>query len=220
MPKVDAVYFENKRGLILNAAFDVCMEKPVSSVTMTDIIKKAGISQGGLYKYYANIDEIFVALANRMNADSTVVADVDLIVNSGQPPEVVIAGICDIAARKMRDTITGYGKISYELDGMYTAYPEREEYYRKNVIEVSDYDYLVAKLFAFIEQNVEAAYLKPVVPLHDILMFIIASFDGIRRDVILSMHYKTQDTMPSYYAFDVENLMRCLLKSTLALLKA
>ena len=67
MPKVDKSYFEKKKNKILEAAFSVCMKKPVYSVTMSDIISETGLSQGGVYKYFSNIDDIFIALTNKIH---------------------------------------------------------------------------------------------------------------------------------------------------------
>ena len=57
MPKVNQEYFENKRKIILEAAMRVFQRKPAYSVTMKDIVKESGLSQGGVYKYYSNIDK-------------------------------------------------------------------------------------------------------------------------------------------------------------------
>lgn len=42
MPKVSEDYFKKKRDEILDAAYQVVMEKPIYSVSLRDIIQKAG----------------------------------------------------------------------------------------------------------------------------------------------------------------------------------
>ena len=59
MPKVTEEYINNKKNLIIRAAYDLCIRKTVSTVTMQDIINETGLSQGGIYRFYKDIDEIF-----------------------------------------------------------------------------------------------------------------------------------------------------------------
>ena len=59
MPKVTEEYIQKKKKMIIDAAYDLCIEKTVSTVTMQDIINRTGLSQGGIYRFYKDIDEIF-----------------------------------------------------------------------------------------------------------------------------------------------------------------
>ena len=59
MPKVSPEYIASKKRLITDAAYQLCLEKTVSTVTMQDIINRTGLSQGGIYRFYRDIDEIF-----------------------------------------------------------------------------------------------------------------------------------------------------------------
>ena len=59
MPKVTQEYILNKKKKIIDAAYELCLEKTVSTVTMQDIINRTGLSQGGIYRFYKDIDEIF-----------------------------------------------------------------------------------------------------------------------------------------------------------------
>ncbi len=49
MPKVTQEYIENKKKFIADAAYRVCLRKPVEMVTMMDVIEETGLSQGGIY---------------------------------------------------------------------------------------------------------------------------------------------------------------------------
>ena len=51
MPKVTEEYINNKKNLIIRAAYDLCIRKTVSTVTMQDIINETGLSQGGIYRF-------------------------------------------------------------------------------------------------------------------------------------------------------------------------
>lgn len=58
MPKVSEEYFEKKKRQIADAAYRVCLRKPVMMVTMQDVIEETGLSQGGIYRFYKNLDEM------------------------------------------------------------------------------------------------------------------------------------------------------------------
>ena len=58
MPKVTEEYIINKKKKIVSAAYELCIKKTVSTVTMQDIINETGLSQGGIYRFYKDIDEI------------------------------------------------------------------------------------------------------------------------------------------------------------------
>ena len=64
----------------------------------------------------------------------------------------------------------------------------------------------------------ESGHFMPVMPIEDILAFIIASFDGIIRDVTLSKCYLEKSIPKSSVAFNEKRLIHCLYISTMSLL--
>ena len=52
MPKVTEEYIIKKKKMITDTAYELCLEKTVSTVTMQDIINRTGLSQGGIYRFY------------------------------------------------------------------------------------------------------------------------------------------------------------------------
>ena len=51
-----------KRQLILESAVKVFSEKGYKTVTMKDIVEASDISRGGLYLYFASVEDIFLAV--------------------------------------------------------------------------------------------------------------------------------------------------------------
>ncbi len=51
---------EVRRELILSAAQKLFAEKDFRSVTVREIAKQAGVSPGTIYRYYENLDELFL----------------------------------------------------------------------------------------------------------------------------------------------------------------
>ena len=69
MPKVSQDYLDKKREMIVEAAYKVCLRKPVQMVNITDVIAETGMSQGAIYRYYASLDDILIDLVSKMRAD-------------------------------------------------------------------------------------------------------------------------------------------------------
>lgn len=62
MPKVNETYFRERRQYIIDCTQKVLAEKPLEQMNMRDIIRETGFSQGTIYNYYKNMDEIMHAM--------------------------------------------------------------------------------------------------------------------------------------------------------------
>lgn len=218
MPKVNDQYFKKKRNQILDAAFAVCMRKPVYNVFMKDVVIESGLSQGGVYKYFANIDDVLIALINRSNASLTIKADVDLIISSGKTPEFILFEIFEIINTYISSSLSSYGKIFFELDTIFANEPERFKNARAKIEDVSTLEYLMQKTNTYIEQKVTDGSFKPVLPLQDIFMLIDTSLSGIVHDVTLSKCYHTDKGKSNMHEVDERNLIKTLFTSIILLL--
>ncbi|UUV26633.1 TetR/AcrR family transcriptional regulator [Lysinibacillus sp. FN11] len=90
MPKVSHDYVKRKRNVILEAALSVCKDKPLYEITMRDIIRASGVSQGGIYRYYSDLDEILVEIINQANANADYKKDVDAIIENNAAPKEML----------------------------------------------------------------------------------------------------------------------------------
>lgn len=189
MPKMNADYFSKKRNKILDAAFAVCMKKPMHEVSMRDVISESGLSQGGIYRYYSNLDEILVELINRDSIRHGTKEKVDMVVSLDYPPEKVVEEVFLIWEKTILDSLIGIGKIYYEICVIYANDKERLDYFTSNNLMSSEQNYLWEKLFNFIGQQISEGYFIPKIPLDDLLKLHIITIDGIMRDLILCGHY-------------------------------
>ena len=112
--------------------------------------------------------------------------------------------------------LISYNKILVELSTFFTYNPERQERINKNVTTTSTFGYLMQCASSIMITGVERGDFVPVLPVKDIMAFIIASFDGIIRDVTLSKCYAGNS---SGVAFHEKNLIHCLYISTMSLLR-
>ena len=81
MPKVTQEYFDNKRKKIVDCAYQVCLRKPVEMVTMMDVIEQTGLSQGGIYRFYKDLDEILADMITDMRKDYNFIDKIDEALN-------------------------------------------------------------------------------------------------------------------------------------------
>ena len=218
MPKVKNEYLENKRNQILDAAFAVCKKKPAYDITMTDIVSETGMSQGGVYKYFNNIDLVLAALIDKANMQGNHVEQIDEIMKSGNSPEVILHDLFLVSEQYFSDILIGYNKVLFELSTFWAHNPERNERINQNVTTTSTFGYLLQCASKTIITGAENGYFMPVMPIEDILAFIVASFDGIIRDVTLSKCYTGENIPKSSVAFDEKSIIHCLYISTMSLL--
>lgn len=65
MPKVNALYYEERKNFIIECAYRVLENKPMCELTMRDVIKESGFSQGTIYNYYKSIEEVLSVIICR-----------------------------------------------------------------------------------------------------------------------------------------------------------
>ena len=129
MPKVTDEYFVNKKKSIIDAAIRVCKSKPAYAVTMRDVIKECGISQGGIYNYFSSVDEIFVEIINQAHNKSKAKHEGEAasIFESGKPPEDIIREYFILIGRAMDDIFDQYRSLIHEIAIIQMQEPARME---------------------------------------------------------------------------------------------
>lgn len=218
MPKVKNEYLENKRNQILDAAFAVCKRKPAYDITMTDIVSETGMSQGGVYKYFNNIDFVLAALIDKANTQGNYIEQIDEIMGSGNSLDVILHNLFLVSEQYFSDMLISYNKFLFELSTFFAYHPERNERINKNVTTSSTFRYLTKCTSKVIITGAENGDFMPVMPIEDILAFIIVSFDGMIRDVTLSKCCLGKSMPESSAAFNEKSLIHCLYISTMSLL--
>lgn len=57
---------EQRRGLVLDCAKELFLERGLARVTMNDILESTGVSRATLYRYFSNLDEIIFEIQKNM----------------------------------------------------------------------------------------------------------------------------------------------------------
>jgi AcrR family transcriptional regulator len=216
MPKVSHEYVIRKKNSILEAALSVCTVKPLYEITMRDIIKASGVSQGGIYRYYSDLDEILVAIINQANANADYKQAVDGIIENSDSPKKTIEKLFTFLGEYIKENLSTVGKIQFELTILFANNPERQLKILPNITENESGQYLVKRIFTTIQEGISLGNFQPEVPLEDLFTFIITSIDGIVRDVVLQKCYGMFQNEQAL--FDEIRLMDTLRKSVQSLL--
>jgi AcrR family transcriptional regulator len=126
MPKVSQEYVEKKKQMIVDAAYSVCLRKPVDTVTISDVIAETGMSMGAIYRYYDGLDEILVDMLKKIRVDyGTYNLLAGLAKEEDLSLEEIIFRVCDIMADVMEEHLMDIQKINFDFGVMAINNPDR-----------------------------------------------------------------------------------------------
>lgn len=192
MPKVTGEYIANKKKKITDAAYALCLKKTVSTVTMQDIINETGLSQGGIYRFYKNIDEIFSDMILSMRNRVSIKGKVDEILEKKDclTPSQVTNALFEMLASFMREELMGIEKIDFELSVLAMNAPQRVDRIMKNIPGTGNMEYLTLRTMEYFTEAKERGKLHPRVSVEELLSFISAAYSGIQMTCIVNNCYQ------------------------------
>ena len=191
MPKVTEEYFEKKKKMIVDATYNVCLRKPVGMVTMMDVIEETGLSQGGIYRFYKNLDDILCDMIAGMRVDYNFIDSLEEITEKPDGTfEEITYKICDILASVMEKHLLDIQKINFDLTVLAINEPERAAEIVKGASGRGNFEYLATVTMPMLVEACRKEELKPVAKPEEILKFISAAYSGIEMNCILSVCYK------------------------------
>ena len=218
MPKVKEGYFEDKKNSILDVVEKICKDKPLNKVTMKDIITETKLSPGAMYSSFSDIDEVIIALVNRLSNEINFVPVVEEIVNTGNSPEEIIKGLLSYLIELINSSILTYGKIISEL-AFVAVEAERGKKLATNIHELQMYDYVLGALTKVIDDNIANGYFKPAVSKESIYSLMFAFMDGLVRDLSFVKNYKYKvEDLPMGVTFEEQDLPKAIADSVIFLL--
>ena len=206
MPKVSEEYFDNKRKIILDAALKVFSKKPSYTVSMKDIIKESKLSQGGVYKYYSNIDDIIISLINR---NKILVNPKNIIKDNYNNPEKAIFEFLEAYKNYFFETTKEYGKIFFELFPMLINDKKRIKRYANKTNSITNPSYWFKELFNYLDDKTKTKYFNPISDSSFIYFQIISIMRGIGTELIIKKYHNKKGE----YKIDLETELDDLIKS-------
>lgn len=171
-PIVSEKHREERKALILDAAKEVFIKKGFNAATMQDIINHSGVSRGGVYTYFQNTEDIFLAVMKKRDLEDAM--DLTSMYNECQSNWEVLMAIFE----GIKDT------IEFKKD---LLVPAIYEYYftvgftTKNHLSSLEERYKKMKdsLSAIIRRGVEEGEFTAVIDCDDMAWSMISFFDGI-----------------------------------------
>ena len=191
MPKVTEEYILNKKKLITDAAYELCLEKTVSTVTMQDIINRTGLSQGGIYRFYKDIDEIFGDMLADMRGKFTIKDELDAILAKADKFSAgeVVDLIFDMLADNMEKELMGVQKVDFEMSVLAMNSPERVDKILAGAKGIGNKEYLMYRASEFFGPKLEEGNFTPLIEPAEILAYISSSYTGIQTACIVQHCY-------------------------------
>ncbi|MBR2549604.1 MAG: TetR/AcrR family transcriptional regulator [Clostridiales bacterium] len=219
MPKVSEEYYEKKRREIIDAAYRVCVRKPITSIEMKDIIAETGFSHGVIYRYYKDLDEVFKDLIITINSENRIDGRLEEILARSDIKdwEKTIYEICAMLAAYMREVGTDMLKVSIYGDMLAMSDPERAMRIsaRLGEDELSPLLYATQVMTEFLTRIVTENKLKPATTVDEIIQFFIVNYNGIQSGFVLSECFKAEHIEGKYKP---EDLYRNLAASVVLML--
>ncbi|MCY6958388.1 TetR/AcrR family transcriptional regulator [Clostridium brassicae] len=213
MPKVNKDYINKKKTQILDAAFRIFQQKPLYEITMLDVIREAGISKGGIYRYFNDIDEVIIALINKKTAQNNYKHKIDQILTSKNTTEGIIEALFTFLGNYINESSSTLGKFQFELTVYLSNHPEKGEKFKSLLTEQENGQYLVGSLFNKIIEGVNKGEFEASFPLHDIFTYITTTIDGVVNKVVLQKCYGANE-----YSIDVIKIFKIISNSVLHML--
>ena len=192
MPKVTQEYIENKKKFIADAAYRVCLRKPVEMVTMMDVIEETGLSQGGIYRFYKDLDDILSDVIAGMRMNYNIIDDIEQLFSTKEELrfEEGVHKICDILADVMEKHLMDIQKFNFDLTVLAINEPERAEKIIGGIKGQSSFGYLSAVVLPNLFKECKKRKYKLRDKPENIANFISAAYTGIEMNCILTACYK------------------------------
>ncbi len=192
MPRVTEEYVTKKKKFIVDIAYELCLEKTVSTVTMQDIINRTGLSQGGIYRFYHDIDEIFSDMLIEMRKRVDVRNRVDAIFAKADEfsAREITNNIFDMLANFMEEELMGILKIDFEMSVLAMNAPNRVEKILQVAEGIGHMEYLMLRTGEFFKQKLESGQIQAKVSEVELMTYIASAYSGIQMSCIVNHCYK------------------------------
>lgn len=212
MPKVTQEYIINKKKKITHAAYELCLEKTVCTVTMQDIINRTCLSQGGIYRFYRDIDEIFGDMLAELRERTTIKEALDELLarEDSLSGDEIIDRVFDMLAVNMEKELLYTHKIDFEMSMLAINAPERVNKILAGAKGISNKEYLMMRTVECLNKKIARGELKPRIDGAELIAYISASYTGIQSTCIIQACY---NKMPVDEIFQPRMRFRILAKS-------
>lgn len=192
MPKVTPEYIEQKKQMIVDAAYNVCLKKPVDTVTISDVIAETGMSMGAIYRYYNGLDEILADMVKKVRMDYGAYERIKSLMNEADGSfEENVYRIYDVMADVMEEHLMDIQKINFDFGVMAINNPERMKRIMSEVKGQGNLERIGADLLPKMAEGARKQGYQMKCSPEEMLLYLSSSTTGIEKLCILSSCYGT-----------------------------
>jgi AcrR family transcriptional regulator len=152
---------------------------------MRDIIKKAGFSQGVIYRYYSSLDDIYVDFINKHTVDTFLECRIDTLVRTDASEKAVLtecfAAMGTYIEELMRSVV---GKTFFELLILYSADVEKRAVLLPKLHFKQSLEYAQQKIVEYVMFNVDKGVFQPAIPIPSLIQFVGNFIDGVAQSAV------------------------------------
>lgn len=233
MARVSKEYYDFKKREIIDATLEVCKKKTVSSITMQDVINAAELSQGAIYRYYKNIDEVLIDLLSRIRVEQYDSADkLNAILNKEKEEIFALRAIPidEESIKKRREKLAGLTKSIYEMLGEEMAhflYPHRKIQMEFTIL-ADNFPERARVIFPGAEPErgidvgiwdvlkveIEDGVISPRISLEEFMEYNASVYEGIIRRAIMVNCYRRNAFFDDSNGYDIRKRYETFAKSS------
>ncbi|SHJ75764.1 transcriptional regulator, TetR family [Anaerocolumna jejuensis DSM 15929] len=187
MPKVTENYKKEKAEKIVKATIKVLKIKPLYNITMLDIIKTAGLSKGGIYLYFNDIDDLLVEAINMIGKEQD---DIEFSsVLDDESIESSLVSIFEILGDYIDSCPAIIGKIRFELIIYISNNPEKADTIMSKLKLKNIGRQFMENVAILIQKGIEKNVFRKELTIDIVMNNISAYIDGITDLVVNSRAY-------------------------------
>ena len=176
MPKISEQKKDTIRTDILNTAKVIFHEKGYEAASMKDIVNRSGRSFGGVYMYFSNKEDVFLALLRQQFGEMASTLEPE----SERGAWGVMLQFLNEQERRVSEVDNGLAACMYE----YFIVGRREESRRKLIDE--RYEEIFRSVSGLIHAGVRSGEFHPSQSVETITHWLIATLDGLFVETIMN----------------------------------
>ena len=183
MPKVTEEYIANKKKETIDAAYQVCLDKPITDIVLQDITDKTGFSHGVIYRYYKDIDEVLHDLVASINSSYSYDEQWKTILKESKDWQTVIRKACKLGSDMTVSMDIGTLKISAYANVLAMSDPDRVISIGSSLKdgEKNPFNALLRSVKDYLEDLREKGVIHPSATSAEIIQYIYVSVRGIQQ---------------------------------------
>ena len=209
MPKVTEAYKLEKRNMIVQTAWEILEHKPLYEMSMLEVVKKAGLSKGGIYLYFSDIDELLIETINTiLESYKQLTFSADL---QKDDVEGGLIGIFRQLGEYIESCPSIIGKIRFELSVYLNNHPQKIDTFLPRIKLQQTGTEFVTLVSEFIQKGVGQNRFRKDLEMDVLITNIMVYVDGMSDFVTRTKVYhgpKLKYSVSTYFEQYIQSQIR------------